>query len=68
MPKIYLFYLTSNDPDAGQSSAVTFRFGLSLPRWLNNNKPILLYSVIELSFNAGPTNNINLVPVQLCTV
>lgn len=31
-------------------------------------EPILLYGAIELLFNAGPTNNINLVPVQLCTV
>lgn len=52
----------------GNTSTVTFRVGLSLPLWFHNNKPILLYSVIEPLFNAGPANNINLVPVQLCTV
>lgn len=53
---------------AWHKSALTFRCGLLLPLWINNNKPILLHSTAELSFNAGPTNNINPVPAQLCTV
>lgn len=57
-----------NQQRPGHKSTVSFRRALLLPLWFNKNKPILLYSIAELTFNAALTNTINPVPVQLCTV